>query len=690
MLAWYVFLDCSLRDGTQGLQLTQPDLLERLVATERHESQLSDSDVMNVNGLSNAEALPVLIDTLVTHSQFGFHSENHAVLAVSVILESVLNFMVRSVTTSDSSRTSSAYFEEWMLVNLTRYWQILRSRLDSMTRIWNVAEAFQQLWSKVLAFSLYSEQNGRSIVMQQTCVLLVECVSFGLSQQASEIEPSASHSRLRQSLSLLTTMVDNSSKMHHLIASKLYPQLEHFKTTCSIEKQSELYAATEELLVSLEAPASSSRGSTEFDQTSKSREKRRKISQEPVTKNTKDGTSDLSRLLHNLPTATVPDVVSPKFFLERLVSLEIGDQRKILDVILGTLCVGEETTLSGTHHCQAIHPFDGVGNAPVSESQWLWFAQIIYGLVQAPFIQSSNQFRVLLMMIIGAYARHRKDDAFLTLTTSKPGQWCLKALGSSVRELRIAARQTLVAFLKVEDSAEDDLSQKNRMVALDVVRQLCNSDDLRFSETSISTLGLIGSLCNAEELIFVLEKLVHYLGHKNNLICGLAHLELENLAEGFHVSTDNLLKPYWQSLAINVVKDIMHSPQKCQQVSDLLGISVNHFLQLTQADTIPYLVLWGRRDVLQKFARIRGKDNTIWAICMQPRNLTAILSLLITQQPPDLEAFIVDRLSQASSDFKHEDLASLMKIDPIPVACEVLKLAGDENQDVQEKVRIVL
>lgn len=645
---------------------------------------------MNANGLSNAEALPVLIDTLVTHSQFGFHSENHAVLAVSVVLESVLNFMVRSVTTAGSTRTSSAYFEEWMLVNLTRYWQVLKSRLDNLTRTWNMAEAFQQLWIKILAFTLYSEQYERSIVLQQTCALLVECVSLGLAQRTSETELSAFHSRMSQSLSLLRTMVDNSSRMHYLIASKLCTQLEQFKIACSIDDQSELYSATEGLLASLETPANLNCESRELDQSSRSRRKRRKISREPISKNSKDGTSDLSRLLHNFPTATMPDVVSPKFFLERLASLEIGDQRKILDVIHGTLCLGEETTLSGMHHCQAILPLDEVETAPINESQWLWFAQIIYGLVQAPFIQSSNQFRVLLMMIIGAYARHRKDYAFLTLTTSKPGQWCLKALGSSVRELRVAARKTLVAFLRVEDSADDDLSQKNRMVALDVVRQLCNSDDLRFSETSISTLGLIGSLCNAEELIFVLEKLVHYLGHKNNLICGLAHLELENLAEGLHVSTDGLLKPYWQSLAINVVKDIMHSPQKCQQVSDLLGISVNHFLQLTQADTIPYLVLWGRRDVLQKLAKIRGKDNTIWAICMQPRNLTAILSLLITQQPPDLEAFIVDRLSQASSDFKHEDLASLMKIDPIPVACEVLKLAGDENQDVQEKVRVAL
>lgn len=120
---------------------------------------------------------------------------------------------------------------------------------------------------------------------------------------------------------------------------------------------------------------------------------------------------------------------------------------------------------------------------------------------------------------------------------------------------------------------------------------------------------------------------------------------------------------------------------------DFLGIDVNKFLVLTQRETIPFLVLTGRADVLQRIASARRPDSSIQDLCLSPpTNLSAILAFLLMQPATDVEHYTMSRLTDVAPGLHNTDLASLIKIDSVQIACEMLKIAGDEDESNMSKV----
>jgi serine/threonine-protein kinase ATR len=60
-------------------------------------------------------------------------------------------------------------------------------------------------------------------------------------------------------------------------------------------------------------------------------------------------------------------------------------------------------------------------------------------LIAVSEFEESSKPRVLGMLALRAFVMHFKDSEFLNLETSNLGQWCLRSLRSSIRELRVAA-----------------------------------------------------------------------------------------------------------------------------------------------------------------------------------------------------------------------------------------------------------
>jgi serine/threonine-protein kinase ATR len=190
--------------------------------------------------------------------------------------------------------------------------------------------------------------------------------------------------------------------------------------------------------------------------------------------------------------------------------------------------------------------------------------------------------------------------------------------------------------------------------------------------------SLIGRHCGEDELNLALIQLVDFLGHTHPVISGVAYHEILKIAEDLNRTPLELFKPFWSSVALHVVKDLLARPQRVQLLCDLLGISVMNFLQLTQIDTIPYLILTRRRDVLLKIAQARGSAAGVQDLWLQPsRNLAAVISLLLIQPTPDAELAAIGLLKDAAPDFTEPDLSNLVRVDPILIACEILKQAGD-------------
>jgi serine/threonine-protein kinase ATR len=64
---------------------------------------------------------------------------------------------------------------------------------------------------------------------------------------------------------------------------------------------------------------------------------------------------------------------------------------------------------------------------------------VVNELIKHPDMNHSARPRILLTIAIRRLYNHISDSQMLDLFTSPTGQWCLKALTSSVRELRLIA-----------------------------------------------------------------------------------------------------------------------------------------------------------------------------------------------------------------------------------------------------------
>lgn len=207
------------------------------------------------------------------------------------------------------------------------------------------------------------------------------------------------------------------------------------------------------------------------------------------------------------------------------------------------------------------------------------------------------------------------------------------------------------------------------------------------------------------ELPIILHQLIEYLGHHNALICGLAYTEvgistslvenipngaqLDSIAAALATTTTQLLKPYWRVLGFSVIRDLINKPQKAQLLADLTEQSVRQLLILTEADTLPHLVLTKRRDIIEKIAQAR--KATVGEVLTQPRrNLAKVLALLLCQPVKDIESSAMETLAAVEPALKegsNNRLDALINVDITGVAIEILMLAADQDESKKKLVR---
>lgn len=142
--------------------------------------------------------------------------------------------------------------------------------------------------------------------------------------------------------------------------------------------------------------------------------------------------------------------------------------------------------------------------------------------------------------------------------------------------------------------------------------------------------------------------------------------------------------PYWGTVAPTVVKDLHRRPQIAQYISDLLGMSVDEFLVLTQVYTVPYLVLTKKREILQKIAQACGQP--IGLLCMDHNNMAAILTCILLHPSDDMEFIYLKFLVALSSEFKDVRWEDLLWAQAVSIASELLKVASEGNSAKGRKV----
>ncbi|KAK1911299.1 hypothetical protein P3342_012598 [Pyrenophora teres f. teres] len=293
--------------------------------------------------------------------------------------------------------------------------------------------------------------------------------------------------------------------------------------------------------------------------------------------------------------------------------------------------------------------------------------------------QASSQSRVLMAVAIGRVYSHISDPDYLDLEMCELGQWLLACLSRSLRELKLAATNSLMVFLR--ENIPRSTRGKNRRFTIEFLDALAKRDVLSDHETLIMAYGRTAQTCGELELPIILHHLIEYLGHSNALVCGMAYRELEAVAKGFSMDTTQLLSPYWKVIGFSVIKDIVNKPQKAQQLADLTEQSVRQLLVQTQADTLPHLVLGKRRDIIEKIAQAR-KASVIDVLTHPRASLAKILALLLSQPVPDVESTAMETLAAIEPsirDGNNNRLESWVALDITGIAIEILMLAADQE-----------
>ncbi|KMU90526.1 UVSB [Coccidioides immitis H538.4] len=269
-----------------------------------------------------------------------------------------------------------------------------------------------------------------------------------------------------------------------------------------------------------------------------------------------------------------------------------------------------------------------------------------------PTLRRSAECRVAGMLALQNILIHDSKSEGSQLGGAPYGEFCLQSLCSSVRELRIAAGKTMAIFLRAP--LDEDVRRNNFVIALKYLQQLQEKNELSVQETCIMVLRRIAEVSGDEEMNIVLLRLLEYLGHTSPFISGVAYTETR--------------------------------PHMADLLCDLIGMKVDNFLRLTEVHILPYLVMTRKKDIIARIARTY-EDKTVFQLCTSGVNIAAILCLLLTQEFSDLETMVPTILSEVAPGFKDQDLAALVRMEPILIACELLKGIGDSSAGEKSKVR---
>lgn len=326
--------------------------------------------------------------------------------------------------------------------------------------------------------------------------------------------------------------------------------------------------------------------------------------------------------------------------------------------------------------------------------------KILEKLIKIPSFRESRRTRVFAMARLQRMLRHTVLPEFRDLERSVLGQWCVQSLRSSMRELRIGAGRALAVLLNPDVPGLDrTIIRSNQDNVLDIFKLITNEDALHLHETCILAWGQAGRVVSADHLNLILIKLVEYLGYNNPVVSAMAVNEIINIATYRGITPLQLFAPYWENMAVLVVKDLVSAPQTTRLVAGILQISTQELLCLLQKHALPWLVLAKNKGVVKKIAEARG-DQSIWKPCTDTANFAPIVALLLIQDVPNVEEHtmallcaISPKLNLLDSDdgkqpaSVRDQLAVILDSDPLGILAELFRASGGANEKKKALVR---
>lgn len=233
------------------------------------------------------------------------------------------------------------------------------------------------------------------------------------------------------------------------------------------------------------------------------------------------------------------------------------------------------------------------------------------------------------------------------------------------------------------------ISNRNTANVLGFLRSISDKNEPSINETSLMAWGQLGRVVSDEGLNLVLVKMLDFLGHQNPIVSAVALNEITNLAAARRTTPRRLLEPFWRSLAYSTVKDMLTRPQTTQMVADLLRTSVAELLLLIQSHALPWLVLHGKKDIIQKFSEAR-RDEHLQDMFLDESNLSAILARLFVQDEANIERFSMSALVDVCPTFSGTALTEVLRTSPVLTILELLRMSVEGDESTKTSVSTLL
>ncbi len=161
-----------------------------------------------------------------------------------------------------------------------------------------------------------------------------------------------------------------------------------------------------------------------------------------------------------------------------------------------------------------------------------------------------------------------------------------------------------------------------------------------------------------------------------------------HLAQSRQMSPRQLLEPFWKYLAFSALKDCIVKPKPIRLLAEMMSMSVDDLIMYIHRHAMPWLVLTGKRDVIQRIAEVRGEEES-WQPCLDNANLGPILALLLVQEVSDVQEYSMNLLRQISSHFDDLKFIDLLQMEPLITALELLKASGDAEESRKPHVSLI-
>ncbi|KAF8138751.1 hypothetical protein EV363DRAFT_1394182 [Boletus edulis] len=257
-----------------------------------------------------------------------------------------------------------------------------------------------------------------------------------------------------------------------------------------------------------------------------------------------------------------------------------------------------------------------------------------------------------------------------------------RGLSDKDRSSRLLAGQALAQLVKVCANDAGGWLQIEGLF-FHLVRFLHTGSRNAVKETTLITLGLIGTDAHPQVLEEVVFHLVSQLGEHNPVLKSTALGQLIGLTKRYKKPPQGFLSPFLPRIAPFVIVRKCTNPELFAEMCKFLGVYPNSFLSITRPHALPLLFAEREVRVLEEMASELGKRLSILFFGDASQILSHVFRLQGPGQTHQALDFIVNivRTDADETNRRSIDIRSIVHSNLLPLLADLMVVLGNENPD---------